>query len=424
MLYVLTRTSNRPVLFAGLRANLTQQAPHTHVVHSDDPSDKYVDGDVVIDGVRLPVDRRTGKCGPELYQARLLEAIRGMPPGWVVFLDDDDRFTPDALETIASLCTDPGRINAWKVRRENDRISPPEWRNPATLCWEGATFHTMHLDAAIAAIDGRFGADGRMWAALANLLPVDWHDLVIAEPQQEGKWGKGHNQRRDKPVPTLTVAVPILGRPQRIEAVTRRFDDPRIELLFLPDATDTDSIAELERLGAAYSFAHAAPDYGVPTYASKINHAYRVTTLPFLLYASDDVVPQRGWLDLALHVLRDESIGLLATNDNHHYLVRSGRLATHGIVRRAYVEMHGTASLDAGPVMSEAYRHWNCDVEISYVARQRGAFRFDRRVVLRHDHPQATRSKPDATYALGRSFADADRAIRTARIPTWPEVPT
>src|SRR5690606_19450797 len=94
--------------------------------------------------------------------------------------------------------------------------------------------------------------------------------------------------------------------------------------------------------------------------------------------------------------------------------VRRGLLATHGIIRRAYVEEHGSASLDAGPVMSEAYRHWCCDVELSAVARARGRFRYAADVILRHAPGR------DATYDLGRSFAEADRATRDARIPTWP----
>ena len=108
-----------------------------------------------------------------------------------------------------------------------------------------------------------------------------------------------------------------------------RFTDPRLEVLFLPDQTDTLSVAELERLGARYSFAHPASDFGVPTFASKINHAYNVTSTPFLLYASDDITPEEGWVDAALAQLKDEGVGLLGTNDSRHHLVRRGLLATH-----------------------------------------------------------------------------------------------
>src|SRR5690606_12338522 len=55
VLYVLTRTSKRPRYFAALRANLAAQGvPFVHVVHSDEPTDAYVAGDIVVRGDRLP----------------------------------------------------------------------------------------------------------------------------------------------------------------------------------------------------------------------------------------------------------------------------------------------------------------------------------------------------------------------------------
>jgi hypothetical protein len=225
--------------------------------------------------------------------------------------------------------------------------------------------------------------------------------------------------------PSLTVAVPVLRRPDRVPVVAQRFSNESIELLFLPDPDDETTIAALDEHGLAYSFAPAAPAFGVPTYATKINHAYRVSTTPFLLYASDDVVPQAGWLPRALHaLLGDERVGVLATNDMSHALVRRGKLATHGIVRRAYVERHGSASLpDAGPIMFEGYRHWGVDCEVSYVARARGAFQYASRVVLRHDHPLNRRGVMDDTYRVARSMRAQDRALRDQRLPGWPGVP-
>lgn len=419
LLYILTRTSGRPRMFTALRANLASQPyrDFLHVVHSDDPNDSYVEGDIVVRGERQPI---TGtRYGPEAYMRALLQAVKTHgTPGWVLVMDDDDVYAPDALTTIASLCGDPDVMPVWKVRRENGRITPATWRgNPSTssgrLCWENAAFHTKHLDHALNLVEPRDGNDGQVWAGLAARAIPEWHDAVLAHPQLPGRAGKGKGRRRDATA-VITVAVPILGRPQRIREVMERFADPRLEVLFLPDQTDTLSVAELERLGARYSFAHPASDFGVPTFASKINHAYNVTSTPFLLYASDDITPEEGWVDAALAQLKDEGVGLLGTNDSRHHLVRRGLLATHGIVRRAYVEHYGSASLDGGPVMSEAYRHWCCDVEVTAVARARGAYRYASDVILRHSPGR------DATYDLGRSFATRDRATRDRRIPTWP----
>jgi hypothetical protein len=225
--------------------------------------------------------------------------------------------------------------------------------------------------------------------------------------------------------PRITVAIPILNRPARIVDFASHFEHPLVELLFLPDEADAISVDVLERAGLPYAIAPPAPAFGVPTYASKINHAYRTTNRPFLLYAGDDLRPrdQRGWPGIALAILRDDRIGLLSTNDQHHHLNRAGVLATHGIVRRAYVEAHGTASLPgSGPVFSEAYRHAGPDVEVSYVALTRGAFRHAPELVLEHHHWLARKSVRDSTYRLGQSFLAADRARIRARIPEWEHI--
>lgn len=195
------------------------------------------------------------------------------------------------------------------------------------------------------------------------------------------------------------------------------------QVLFLPDETDELSIRELNRHGAWHEFAPVVPEFGCATYSSKVNHAYRVTTSPYLLYASDDIVPEAKWWISARKTLESNpTIGLLATNDTRHPLVKRGRLAVHGILRRSYIEEYGSASLpDAGPVFWEGYRHWNCDVEVSYVARARGVFGYDPNSILKHLDPRRDQTLMDSTYKLGRSFAGEDRAKRIRRCPGWPD---
>lgn len=210
----------------------------------------------------------------------------------------------------------------------------------------------------------------------------------------------------------VTIAVPILNRPERIEAVMGHFEG--FDVLFLPDRTDTESILELERTGAHYSLAPTVKAFGVPTYASKVNHAYRVTDSPFLLYGSDDIHPEPGWWDKALVSLRDESIGLLGVYDGVRPYARHQVVATHGIVRRSYVERYGSASLkDAGPIFWEGYRHACVDVEVTGVANARRAYRFNPKVVFKHDRPN------DSTMQLGGSFLEEDRERMYVRQGIW-----
>lgn len=219
--------------------------------------------------------------------------------------------------------------------------------------------------------------------------------------------------------PEVTIAVPILNRPERIPRVAQAFNDPRFQLLFLPDPEDAASLAALREFGLLHSVSHITERWGRRTYAAKINHAFSTTTTPFFLYASDDVEPEVGWWDAAHAALADERVGLLATDDKMNYQVSCGRLATHGILRREYVESFGSASLpDAGPVFWEGYGHWCVDAEASYVARLRDAFLFEPRSVIRH-----ARADSDPTYVLGGSTRYEDRANLRQRCPAWPRVP-
>ena len=423
MIYVLTRTANRPRMFARLRASLAQQTvPARHVVHAEAGRADYAEGDIVIVGERLRRSRRS--TAPwELYHARLLERLQGEPPGWIVFIDDDDEFTsPDTLEVIARFCREPLTIPIWRTLREGGRVSPAAFGAPldssdGRICWESAALHTSRIPEAIAAIDDRDGGDGRMWAALARTSRVEWVEpFIMARPQVLGPGGKGCGRARDRDVTDLTVAIPILGRPHAIEPTLARFSLPGVQPLFLPDEADTESVRALDRLRAPYGFAPIVEEWGCATYSSKVNHAYRTTSAPFLLYASDDAEPDGDWWDRAREWLQHDGIGVLATNDHLNPMVKRGLIATHGIVRRAYVEEFGSASLTgAGPVFFEGYRHWCCDAELSYAARLRQRFAFAPDVVVAHK-----RGASDATYELGRSYAKRDRETLMRRAPGWP----
>lgn len=220
----------------------------------------------------------------------------------------------------------------------------------------------------------------------------------------------------------ITIAVPVLWRPQRIQHVLTAFQG--LNVLFLPDEDDKATMDALRVHKAWYSIAHKAQQFDVPTYETKINHAYQITDSEFLMYASDDVQPEGQWLQLATQIMkRDANVGLLSTNDKHHPLVKKGKLATHGIIRRAYIHEYKTASLpDAGPIFFEGYRHWCCDAEASLVARTRNAFHYDENIVVAHRQVR-NRYGEDKTYGIGKKYANQDRALLMERCASWPEVP-
>lgn len=189
-------------MFQRLRDSIASQdydGPIMHIIHTDEPTDDYVTGDMIVASPRL---RKTNNmtAPQELYNLRLLQAVHEYnQPGFVTFMDDDDMYTnPHSLSTIAQEAQ-PGVMPIWKVQREKGRISPTAWRSDLTsndgrICWEASGFHTNHLTTAInIGIDGNDGADGRFWAAMSQHLQVKWIDKILTKPQV----GKGHGRRKD-----------------------------------------------------------------------------------------------------------------------------------------------------------------------------------------------------------------------------------
>ena len=189
--YILIRTSNRPQYFSNLMQSIKSQ---THkniitIVHSDDPRDDYVTGDIVIRG---PVYHPNMGTGPyNLYNNRLLAAIpRG--PGWYHFIDDDDIYMDDkVIESLVKNarndCVNVGRVTRWA-----GTVWPKNWglqRSFQTECFFLPT---------------SFRKDGKWWAnkggdhyysrQLTEKYPIHWMSSVMICRAQEGK---NHGRRID-----------------------------------------------------------------------------------------------------------------------------------------------------------------------------------------------------------------------------------
>lgn len=202
--FVLTRTSRRPRAFARLRRDLlAQEYPGEiiHVVHSDDPADAYIEGDIVVRSERLRRRRPTDFPWDQYHLTLLQAVVDDTREGFVTFMDDDDTYT--SPQSIARMMTNarPGVMPIWRVERERGRISPTTWKGDLNsrdgrICWEASTLHTTRIPLAHqAGIDGRDGADGRFWAALAPHHQLVWQNEVLTRPQA----GKGHGRRNDAP---------------------------------------------------------------------------------------------------------------------------------------------------------------------------------------------------------------------------------
>jgi hypothetical protein len=146
-----------------------------------------------------------------------------------------------------------------------------------------------------------------------------------------------------------------------------------------------------------------------PTFAQKINDAYRRTEAPWILLVGDDVEFRHGWLDALLTTARETGARVVGTNDGG--MQARSEMSPHPMIERAYVDVLG-ASLD-GPkiVCHEGYRHNYVDREILLVAQRRGVYAFSTRSLVRHLHHGQGVSPVDSTYEVGTRHLMTDKAL-------------
>jgi len=204
----------------------------------------------------------------------------------------------------------------------------------------------------------------------------------------------------------LTVAIPILNRPEKIKKVYDYFSERTgglEEIVFLPDESDVASISLLDELGYNYLISPKSNKFGIQTYASKINYAFLNSNLEFFMYSADDVIPQPGWFSVLLNEFRNnKNLGVLVPNDNLTLAVQEGRGAPHAVVRRNYVNKFKGASFPgSGILMHDGYRHAFCDTELMETAKKRNAFLYVPESVVVHDRPPLGDENNDEVYNLG-----------------------
>jgi hypothetical protein len=224
----------------------------------------------------------------------------------------------------------------------------------------------------------------------------------------------------------LLVVLPVLGRPHRalplLQSLKAATPEPFNVLVV---ATRGDTAVQ-----AAYTFAIAdlviaglvdvLGPRGVGDYAAKVNHAYRVSTEPFIFLGADDLEFHHGWWTSAKAILeRDPTVGVLGTNDLAPTdRSRRGEHSTHSVVRRSYVEAHGL--IDGGDaVLYEGYIHEYVDDELVGTAKKRGAWCYDVNSVVEHLHPHWGKGPMDQTYRRSHARMARSRALFQSRSRLW-----
>lgn len=188
--FVLMRTSGRPVFFNKCYESIKKQTYKNIVliVHTDDPNDEYVKGDVIIKSDRISGN---GSGFYNLYCNKLLKAIPKDAKGWYHFIDDDDMYYSN--DVIEKLVENAKRecINVGRSQRRDGVIYPKRWKNQHSFQTECFFLHTDHKNSAT--WWERRGGDHNYSRQLTKILETNWIDIIICKAQA----GKGFGRRMD-----------------------------------------------------------------------------------------------------------------------------------------------------------------------------------------------------------------------------------
>ena len=199
----------------------------------------------------------------------------------------------------------------------------------------------------------------------------------------------------------ITVLVPMLGRPHRVEPLLASLQTtaPDARVLFCLSPHDPGVHKEVERLGKPY-ITVAWVSRG--DYARKINAGYRHTSTRYLFTGADDLLFHPGWWQAALGCLQQNPhAGVVGTNDLGNPRVLRGEHATHFLVTRDYADKHGAID-QPGAIFHEGYLHEYVDDELVCTAKRRGAWIFCEQSIVEHLHPDWGKAPTDRMYAQQR----------------------
>jgi hypothetical protein len=190
--YILIRTSKRPKFFAKLMESIKVQTyPNIKtIVHTDDPNDTYIEGDIIIKGERKQ-RTKDHKAPYNLYNNVLLQSIPE-GPGWYHFVDDDDVYVdPDGIAKVIPQCKE-NCINVFRVRRWDRKVVPQKWQRQRSYQTECFILHTKHKN--LATWWDHLGGDHDYSKKITAKLQINWIENIILCAVQEGK---GYGDRFD-----------------------------------------------------------------------------------------------------------------------------------------------------------------------------------------------------------------------------------
>jgi len=190
---ILTRTHDRPKHFKVCQDSILTQTYKNvnHIVGSDIKCDYFSDY------IKLDLQEysTTIPDGPASYPApwnlHLNELQKYVKGGWIMYLDDDDKFiNPDSLKIIVDNIENENQILLWRVDI-NGQIVPSNDGFGRIIAGNisgiGFMFHSKHLPVDWGSWN--FG-DYRVISSLTKRLQQKWIDLVLTQTQGSPNYGQ------------------------------------------------------------------------------------------------------------------------------------------------------------------------------------------------------------------------------------------
>lgn len=216
----------------------------------------------------------------------------------------------------------------------------------------------------------------------------------------------------------IAILVPMLKRGDRarrfMEGLTEwSAESHRVVFLVSPHDEDTRRAC----LGSGGDVITVPFELAPGDYARKINHGVWITTEPWVLQCAVDVLFHKGWDTELMRVAAGHG-SVIGTNDLGNPLTKAGRHATHSLIRRTYIEEHGTID-EPGKALHEGYYHCWVDNELVETAVSRRVWVSARRSHVEHLHYIWHKGADDDTYRRGMSHYRQDNELFRRRRPLW-----
>ena len=228
----------------------------------------------------------------------------------------------------------------------------------------------------------------------------------------------------------ILIVIPTLNRSSKLRTLAENVRDATTSdnrVLFVVEAEDEASFA----VGVSLrddGLAALVVNNRTRCYAGAINSGYAAAVsehIPFthVLICADDVLFYSGWDVPALAVLaKRPEFQVAGTNDLHDPYVVAGKMASHYLIERSYIdEAGGVIDQPPGIVLCEAYLHGAACAEFHETACARGAWTPCLDSIVEHRHPAYGIGEWDASYEKNRSAgtAAADESAFLTRRPLW-----